>query len=203
VARATAELALADQLLDAMGLGSEAVIVVHAGGGYGDLEAGRARFARVYDRLPPGVRRRLALENDDRLYSMADLHWIHQRTGVRLVLDVLHHRCNGGGEPLHEALLQALATWPAQERPKIHFSSPRTELRHITRQGQAHLLLPQPNQHSDFVHPFEFIDFLRSARGATSRAFDIMVEAKAKDLAVLRLREQLAAYAPDLASVVR
>ncbi|HXF64925.1 MAG TPA: hypothetical protein VNK95_25080, partial [Caldilineaceae bacterium] len=202
LARAQAELSLADRLLEAMGFGSEAVIVVHVGGGYGDPAAGRARFVRAYERLPPGVRRRLALENDDRLYGIQDLLWIHRRTGIRLVLDVLHHRCRNAGETAVEALAQAVATWPAHEQPKIHFSSPRTELRRLVRQGQPQLLLPLPNQHSDFVHPFEFVDFLRTARAAGVRPFDIMIEAKAKELAVLRLRDQVGHYAPDLAQLL-
>lgn len=58
------------------------------------------------------------------------------------------------------------------------------------------------NQHSDFIDPFQFIDLLRSARAANLRPFDIMLEAKAKELALLRLREQIAKFAPDLAGVV-
>jgi UV DNA damage endonuclease len=56
-----------------------------------------------------------------------------------------------------------------------------------------------PQQHSDFIDPFTLIDLLRNARAANLRPFDIMLEAKAKDLALLRLREQLARFAPDLA----
>lgn len=203
VARAQTELALAARLLDAMGLGPEAVVVVHVGGAYGDASGGRVRFVRAFESLPAGVRSRLALENDDRVYGIADLLWIHRRTGIRLVMDVLHHRCRNAGEPLIDALASCLATWPAHEQPKIHFSSPRTELRSILRQGERRLLLPLPNQHSDFIHPFEFVDFLRAAREASLRPFDIMLEAKAKELAVLRLRQHLADYASDLAGVVR
>ncbi len=202
VARAQAELTQAAQLLDAMGLGPEAVIVVHVGGAYGDPGAGRARFVRVYETLPAAVRSRLALENDDRLYGVGDLLWIHRRTGVRLALDVLHHRCYNGGEPLLDALAACLATWPGHEQPKIHFSSPRTELRWFTRQGERRPLMPLPNQHSDFIHPFEFVEFLRAARAAALRPFDIMLEAKAKELAVLRLREQIAHYAADLVELI-
>jgi UV DNA damage endonuclease len=202
VLRAQAELALAARLLDAMGLGAEAVIVVHVGGAYGDPGAGRSRFVRALETLPAAVRSRLALENDDRVYGVDDLLWIHRRSGIRLVLDVLHQRCRNGGESLLDALAVCLATWPAQEQPKIHFSSPRTELRAVMRQGQRHLLLPLPNQHSDFIHPFEFVEVMRGARAAGLRPFDIMLEAKAKELAVLRLRAQVATYAPDLAGLI-
>ncbi len=197
--RARQELDAATRLLDAMGLGREAVVVVHVGGAHGDPATARSRFARAYDTLAPGVRARLALENDDRAFGAADLLWIHKRTGVRLVLDVLHHRChNPTGLELMDALAACLGSWPPGEQPKIHFSSPRTELRRTRRNGREQLQLPLPNQHSDFIHPFEFIDFLRAAGRAGLPSFDIMLEAKAKELALVRLRLQTAHYAPDL-----
>jgi UV DNA damage endonuclease len=203
VARAQSELCAAAALLDSFGLGKEAVIVIHVGSAFGDPLAGRERFVAAYDRLPSGVRARLALENDDRTYDIRDLHWIHKRTGVRLVLDVLHHRCHNPTRlPLIEALSLALASWPPGEQPKIHYSSPRTELRRSVRHGNLHLQLPLPNQHSDFIHPFEFIDFIQAAREAALPSFDIMLEAKAKELAVVRLRQQLERYAPELATLI-
>ena len=50
--------------------------------------------------------------------------------------------------------------------------------------------------HADYINPFEFISFLRGAAGL--RAFDVMLETKLKDLALIQLRKDLARYAPDL-----
>jgi UV DNA damage endonuclease len=50
--------------------------------------------------------------------------------------------------------------------------------------------------HADFNHPFEFISFMRSMSGSE---FDVMLEAKAKDLALIRLRQDMLRYAPDVA----
>ena len=51
------------------------------------------------------------------------------------------------------------------------------------------------------MHPFGFIDLLRLAQGdgqhAPLRDFDVMLECKAKDLALLRLRRFLATLASD------
>jgi UV DNA damage endonuclease len=202
-ARSRQELTVTARLLDAMGLDGDAVIVVHIGGMYGDAAASRERFVRVFEQLAPAVQTRVALENDDRHFGLQDVLWVHQRTGIPVVLDTLHHQClNPSGHPLSNALALALATWPAGRRPKIHVSSSRTALRHVYRNGQRHIQMPLPQQHSDFIDPFAFIDLLRSARAANLRPFDIMVEAKAKDLAVLRLREQVARFAPELAEVV-
>ncbi len=203
VERSCQELDVAARLLEAMGLGAEAVIVVHVGGVYGERVASLERFARNMDRLSSATRNRLVLENDDRHYGLADTLWLHRQTGLRLVLDTLHHQCvNPSGHSLVNALALALATWPADQQPKIHFSSSRTALRERYQNGQRYLQMPLPNQHSDFIDPFTFIDLLRSARTANLRPFDIMLEAKAKELALLRLREQMARFAPDLAGLV-
>jgi len=203
VERSQQELVSCTALLEAMGLGAEAVIVIHVGGSYGDKRASLERFIRNFMTLAPGVRRRVALENDDRAFDLQDLLWVHKRTGVRVVLDALHQRClNGGGYTMVEALGLALATWPADQQPKIHYSSPRTELRHLYQNRQRRLALPLPNQHSDFIDPFTFIDFMLGARTAALRPFDIMIEAKAKELALLRLRLQLTNFAPDLAALI-
>lgn len=203
-ARSAAELIAQAELLEHMGLGPEAVVVLHVGGVYEDREAARARFAAAFERLPAVARRRLVVENDDVRFSVADTLWIHQRTGVRLIFDNLHHHNhNPEALPLREALAACLATWPAAERPKMHFSSPRTEMVTVeqrdpeTGRKRQTLQPPRWTNHSDYLHPFEFIGLLREAAGL--RDFDVMLEAKAKDLALLRLRRDLQHYAPDLA----
>ncbi|MCS6828424.1 MAG: hypothetical protein NZ553_17550 [Caldilinea sp.] len=203
VQRAHAELSAATALLDAMGLDQDAVVVVHVGGVYGEADAARSRFVTRFLALPERVRRRLALEHDDRRFSFEDALWIHRRTGIPVVLDVLHLRCfNPERRTLGEALVAALATWPPSQHPKIHFSSPRTALRIVRTVDGERLQPPLPNQHSDFVDPFAFIELVELARQLRVRPFDVMLEAKAKDLALLRLREQVAHFAPSLADVV-
>lgn len=212
-ARGARELALAGALLEAMGLGSDAVLVVHPAGARGcaggesrsgdGADAALGRFARRVERLDAATRSRIVIENGDRAVDVQACLWLHRRTGLPIVLDVLHHRChNPSGVALEQALAVALGSWPAGCRPKLHLSSPRTELRLIGRSGQAHVVPPMPNQHSDFLNPFEGIELLRLARAGGLRPFDLMLEAKAHDLAVLRLRSQIARYAPDLAPFV-
>ncbi|OIO94220.1 MAG: UV damage repair endonuclease UvsE [Anaerolineae bacterium CG2_30_64_16] len=200
-ARSAADLTVQAAILDAMALGPEAVIVTHLGGIYGDRAAARARFAENYERLSEAVRRRLVLEHDDTRFGVADTLWVHARTDIRLVFDNLHHRLNNpDGLPPRDALAACLATWPGDVRPKIHFSTPRTEW--MVTEGasgeQATVRQARWARHSDYVNPFEFIDFMRIAEGL--RAFDVMLEVRAKDLALRQLRRDLAAYAPDLAA---
>ena len=94
---------------------------------------------------------------------------------------------------LAEALTAVRRTWPVGVRPKLHFSSPRTAWR---AGPAAELSPPQWSEHADFVNPFEFIALVKELPAGAEA--DIMLEAKAKDLAVLRLRADLQRYAPDL-----
>jgi len=202
-AKSRADLNALARLLDGMGLGPEAVIVIHVGGTYGDREAAMARFVEAVHRLPEATRRRLVLEHDEETYSLSDCYQIHQRTGLPLIYDHQHHLVHNPERlPVAEALRLALSTWPTGVRPKVHFSSPRTEMRLVNRadpvSGKRPMLQPPLwTQHADYINPFEFIAFLRSAEGLPE--FDVLLECKAKDLALLRLRADLAHYAPELA----
>jgi UV DNA damage endonuclease len=192
------------EMLDRMELGPEAVMVTHVGGVYGDLEASRARWAQTWPTLPEHVRRRLVLEHDDIRFSAADVLWVHEQTGVRCVFDYQHFWClNPERLDMVETLGRILATWPEGQQPKIHFSSPRTEMREmkrVDRKTKKKVTVHMPpiwTGHADFTNPFEFIRFMRDADGLE---FDIMLESKAKDLSLLRLRADLVRYAPDVAA---
>ena len=193
---AVAELDLQAQLLDAMGCGPEAVVVLHVGGAAGGLDAGMDRFMEGFERLTESAQRRLVIENDDRTYALAHVLDLHRRTGAPVVWDILHHHCNDPeGVPDREALELALATWGDGVRPKIHYSTPKTAVeerkRKVGRRVETSLVLPQLRAHADMIDPIGFEHFLRET--AAGLDFDVMLEAKAKDLALLRLREQLGA----------
>jgi UV DNA damage endonuclease len=175
-------------LLDALEQGPEAVVIVHLGGAYGDPDAALARFVAKVARLSEAGRRRLVVENDDTVYTVGDCLRIHQATGLRVVFDHQHQLLNPGGLELAEAARAALATWPAGVQPKVHFSSPRLESRTVIRGGREVAAAPLLSQHADYIHPWEFAGFLR-AMGPLP--FDVMLEAKMKDLALLKLRADM------------
>ncbi len=196
VAAALRDLELQAELFDAMGLGPEAVVNIHVGGAPGGTAAGLDRFEQSFARLSPEAQRRVVVENDDRTYALVDVLDLSARIGRPVVWDILHHHCHDpAGIEDHEALRLALATWPDGVRPKIHYSSPRTNVeerkKKVGRRVERSLVLPQLRAHADLIDPIGFEEFLR--RTARELEFDVMLEAKAKDLALLRLREQLAA----------
>jgi UV DNA damage endonuclease len=197
--RSRADLISLSTILDLMGLGPEAVVVTHLGGVYGDRDASRQRFVQEFMLLPETTRRRLVLENDDTRFRVSDAVWVHQQTGIRLVFDNLHHRLNNPCHlPTREALAACLATWPSRERPKIHFSTPRTDwlVTQLSAAEQAAVRRTRWSYHSDYVNPFEFIDFLGITEGLPE--FDIMLEVRGKDLALLQLKRDLGRFAPDI-----
>ncbi|MCE5198169.1 MAG: UV DNA damage repair endonuclease UvsE [Armatimonadota bacterium] len=192
--KAAADLLLQSELLDSMELGDEAVVVTHVGGLYGDRESSIQRFTDRWQRLPEPAKRRVVVENDERMFNVADTLRIHEITGCRLIFDYQHHMLNPGRLSLNNALRKCLATWPTDQTPKIHFSSPRTEIRMLERKDpvtRKKVQVPQPpliSQHADYINPLEYMMFMEHAEGL---AFDVMLEAKAKDLALLALRKFL------------
>lgn len=147
-------------------------INLHLGGGYGDKEAAMARFAEALERLPAEVRRRLTLENDDRVYSAAEVLRFCEENGAPMVYDVHHHRLLPDGLSIGEATERAMATWDRE--PLFHLSSPLDGW-----DGKT------PQRHHDFVDLRDF------PREWLDRELTVEVEAKAKEVAVLRLREEL------------
>jgi len=197
--KSVADVIALTRILEAMNLGPEAVIVTHIGGTYGDKERALHSFMRAYERLPDGAKMRIALENDSSRFSAQDVFRLCQNIGCRMVFDRLHHLLyNPPKAPLLQCLEWALDTWPDSVTPLIHFSSPCTEMQAV-QQRETHvgrMRRPLWSRHSDYVNPFEFIDFLRQT--LTLGNFDILIEARCRDLAVLRLMGDLKRFAPDL-----
>lgn len=151
------------------------IINVHAGGVHGDREAALSRFEKGFRRLTQKVRSRLAVENDERSYTVRDLLPLCGRIGIPLVYDVHHHRCNPDGLSVEEATRRAIATWKGSgTEPCFHVSSPKN--------GWAG---GDPRPHADYIDPADFPRFW-SGLDVT-----VEVEAKAKELAVLRLAADL------------
>jgi UV DNA damage endonuclease len=151
------------------------VITIHAGGRQGGKEATLQRFRTNFPLLSERVRTRLVLENDDISYTVEDLLPVCEQLGIPLVYDVHHHRCNPDGLTVMEATRLAMATWQRQGRePWLHISSPRNGW------GEGN-----PRLHADYINPEDFPVCWRG------QEITIDVEAKAKELAVLRLMTDL------------
>ncbi len=161
------DLELHGKLFDLMGLSLTPYnkINIHCNGVYGDKIAAMDRFCENFEKLSPSVRKRLTVENDDKasMYSVADLMYIHTKIGIPIVFDYHHHQFCTGGLSERQALLLATSTWRnSGVTPVVHYSE--------SKEGA------KPQAHSDYI----------TALPNTHRMnVDIMVEAKAKELAIL------------------
>ena len=161
--RSLAELRYVARVFDLIG-SSDSVIVLHMGGAYEDTTASTTRFVETM-RSESGILRYLALENDERLWTVADIVQTARSLGVPAITDAFHHGLNPGSITLREALDFSLPTWEVRgARPKVHLSSQNPE-----KQAGAHAYLV------DLGDWYALLDAL------DGREADIMVEAKGKE----------------------
>ena len=166
VTAAIADLELHGKIFDMMGLSKTPYnkINIHCNGVYGDKISAMDRFCKNFKRLSKSVQSRLTVENDDKasMYSVCDLMYIHERIGIPIVFDYHHYQFCKGVLSEDEALELAVSTWPRGITPVVHYSE--------SKEGS------KPQAHSDYI---------KSLPNTYGINVDIMVEAKAKELAIL------------------
>ena len=138
----------------------------------GKLES-MIRFCNSFKRLSESVRTRLVVENDDKpkQYTVEDLMFIHRQIGIPITFDYFHHSLNPGDQTEEEALILASTTWPGGITQATHYSESK----------RTHENNPKENarSHSDYVN---------SLPNTYGLDIDVVLEAKAKDLALLKIR---------------
>ncbi len=166
------DLEIHGRIFDLMGLSKSHYnkINIHCNGVYGDKISAMDRFCENFKRLSPSVQSRLTVENDDKasMYSVKDLMYIHERCGIPIVFDYHHHQFCTGGLSEEEALKLAITTWPKGITPIVHYS----ESKALHEENDK----LKPQAHSDYIHNVPNLYGTNVA---------VMVEAKAKELAIL------------------
>ena len=176
------DLSVHGDLFDLIGLPRTpyAKLNIHVGAAYGDKQFALDNFCRNFERLPENVRSRLTVENDDKtsLYSTLELYeGVYKRIGIPIVFDYHHHMLHPGGQTEQEALELALSTW-GDIKPVVHYAESRSK--------EYNNPKIKPQAHSDLVY---------NVLDDYGNEFDIMIEAKHKELALLRYRDNLIAEA--------
>ena len=145
-------------------------INIHCNGVYGDKISAMDRFCSNFEKLSDSVKKRLTIENDDKssMYSVSDLMYIHKKIGIPIVFDYHHHQFCTGDLSEQQALELALTTWPNGIKPIVHYSESKA-----LHEENSKL---KPQAHSDYI---------KQLPNTYGLAVDIMVEAKAKELAIL------------------
>lgn len=133
-------------------------------------EAGE-RFIDNFNLLSDSCKKRLTVENDDspNQYSVKMLYnYVYKKVGIPIVFDQHHYNYGPQDQTMEEALKLALSTW--KTKPLTHMSSPKV-LEDKSKRETAH---------ADYI--YEKIETF-------GEDFDIEIEAKSKDLAVLKYRK--------------
>lgn len=207
--KSVADLKMHADIMEAMGLDKHSVIVLHGGGVYTRTknytfeqyqeykQVALNRIKKRFPTIPKYIRNRIVFENCEKCYSVTDLLPLCQELNVPLVLDTHHHYCYERyyeprraitntnyipqpQKPLKKLIPHILATWDRRGiRPKFHISDSKNNTSYDPDDRI------EPNSHHEYVNriPKE----LRNIHKFGCCQLDIMVEAKAKELAVLRL----------------
>ena len=169
VQRSLTELRYVARVFDLLG-SSDSVAVLHMGGAHADKQGSAARFVEVM-RSEARILHYLALENDERVWTVAEVVETARVLRIPAIADAFHHGLNPGDLTLEKALDLTLPTWePRGVRPKLHLSSQDPDKR--------------PGAHAYSVTGENWQALLRALDG---RAADVMVEAKGKECALASL----------------
>ena len=172
-----ADLSYHAQVMDHMELGVDSVMVVHGGGIYGDKQATMERWCTQYKVLPDCIKRRLVLENCERCFSIKDCLWVSSQIGIPVVMDSHHHDCYQKLHPLESLeeggyyMGDVMQTWIKRGiKPKVH----------VSEQGSGRC-----GHHSDYIE--ELPNYFLEIPQKYDISLDIMIEAKMKEKAIMRL----------------
>jgi UV DNA damage endonuclease len=153
-------------------------MVIHIGSCQGGKEKSTKRFIDNLKYFPSEIVNRLILENDDKSFTVRDVLSICEKTKLPMVLDVHHHMCKNDNDDLNNMLKDVFNTWDGEILPpKIHFSSPRE--------------FKNDRKHADFIDSKAFLDFIYLSKKISNTDFDVMIEAKQKDIALKKLVEDI------------
>ncbi|MDF2521957.1 MAG: damage endonuclease UvdE [Clostridia bacterium] len=146
------------------------ILIIHTGSTVGGKAKAIQRFIDNFKLLTPDIQDKLALENDDKSFGVREVLDICEAIGIPMILDIHHYNCQNEGESLFDLRERIIATWKGK-RPKMHLSSGKTAF-------------TDPH-HADFITQIDYKTALEFAKDD----FDIMLECKQKELALLKLRE--------------
>lgn len=158
-------------VFDMMGLSHTSYNAINIHGGKKDRSE---RLSSIINTLPHNIKSRLTLENDERCYSVRQLLDIQSKTNTPIVWDSHHHTFNQDNMTDIDAAQECMKTWESI-KPLQHLSNSEPE--HINAGFKDR------RKHSWLIH------YIPDAQKQLMDQVDIEVEAKGKNIAVLRMRK--------------
>lgn len=194
------------ELFDLMGYppSHDNKINIHIGGTYGNPEGTLDRWCKNWERLSSSCRARLVVENDDKpsQYSVKMLYdGVYKRLGVPITFDYFHHQFHTDGLNERDALYLAAETWPNDIRQCTHYS----ESRRMEQRSILHELCEKNRISYDDLDSWPTLnkikkkyekiketahsDYIVNEINTYGLDIDIVLEVKAKELALLEYRK--------------
>jgi UV DNA damage endonuclease len=169
--RAKKELKYHAKILDLMKLDTSAKIQIHVGGAYGDKKKSIERFVTRFHKLDDAIRRRLVIENDDKLYDLNDCLKISAQIQIPVLLDAFHHKLNNEAQIEEDYFELTSKTWNVKRDgiPMVDYSSQKPN--------------GLPQQHSETINLEDFGIFLKQTKPFD---FDVMLEIKDKEKSAIK-----------------
>jgi UV DNA damage endonuclease len=155
-------------------------INIHIGGAYGNPTETKKRFIQnMRDTFSRDELDLITIENDELNFSISDVIEVCNELEIRAVYDIHHERCFQIGKEINEVENMKLAreTWKSYDYCRVHLSSPR----------DGYSTPSKSRPHHDFIDKNDFPEWISK--------FDnvhIDIEAKAKEVAILQLKQDLA-----------
>ncbi len=163
--------------LDLIGMGKDSVMVIHGGGLYGDKELTKKRWCDNFKKLPENVKKRIVLENCERIFNIEDCLEVSNILNIPVVFDTHHYYCYSHLHPDENFkkpeyyIPLILDTWKKRGiKPKFH----------VSEQGSGRC-----GHHSDYIETIP--DYLLEIPKKYNTDIDIMIEAKKKEQAIFKL----------------
>lgn len=170
VNRSIKELEYHCQVLDLMGLDETAKVQIHVGGVYNNKLESIQRFIDNYIKLPDFIKKRLAIENDERMFSLKDCVSISKKTGIPVIFDFFHHECFNNKESILEAVKIASSTWKSKDGILMTDYSSQS-------------LGERKGKH---IYSIDIHDFKKTMNQVKDINFDVMLEIKDKEKSAIK-----------------
>lgn len=170
VKRSIAELNYHSEVLNLMKLNKTAKIQLHIGGAYGNKQESLMRFIKNYKTLNSEIKKRLVIENDEKIFSFKDCMFLYDKIKVPILYDVFHNNILSNGESLKNILEKQSKTWDKDDGiPMVDYSSQKIGFK--------------PGSHADSIDIKDFKKFLKNS---IPYDIDIMLEIKDKENSALK-----------------
>ena len=150
-------------------------IILHIGSKSGGINKSINIFIETFNILDNDLKNKIILENDDKSYNVYQTLRLCEKINVPMCLDIHHHYCNKCTKDINIYMERIFNTYK-KCKIKMHYSSPKSK--------------KEKRTHNEYINSDEFINFIAFLK-RYDKDIDIMLEAKGKDFALVKLVYEL------------